>query len=441
MIDKKHMQNGLLILLVVGTLALAFFLLFEKAERKRTTPASLEARKNSFLAAERFLTRLGFSAESIAKREILINPPSPDDLIFIGRLEGNLPTEREDNLIAWIEQGGTLVITHTNPWDNRINKSGNTLLDRLGVRRHSAHALKEQAHEEASDDDEAYEDDAYEDQATPGDEPDSLLDEQAGNPNNGEKTPPAFKPFEEIFAKESVTLTQEDQTVVNIDFIADRVLEDADQNAASVYAGESGNHIVIKALGKGKLIVLSDSNFLKNDGIGDNDHAYFLASLAQGRGKIWILYNSIMPSFLSLISKKAPALLASLVILSLMFVLWLTIRIGPRYTLSDHRRRNIIEHLVSAGFFIMKHGSTQDLLHVSRSAIDKKILAKHLFFHRKTKEEQVAYIAKWTQLTKEEVHAAFNNHSMAKDGFIAMSAALQKITRDILVNTHTTEKK
>lgn len=447
MITKKNILVVLFVLLVAAGSAMVFFMFFEKAEMTQTTPQSAEARKNPYLAAERFLAQQGFAVESVAKREILINPPPPDDLIFVSRLGGNLPTERESNLIGWIESGGTLVITHTYPWDEVIEKSSNTLLDRLGVRRHSARELEEirksqeEDQEDGDDDDyDEYDDDYDGESGAYEDGPAAVYNEQAGEPAKKEDDTPVFDSFDSLFKKETVTLTDEDKTGFTIEFIADQVLEDGDNNAVAAYAGETGNHIIVKDIGLGKLVVLSDSNFLKNNRIGENDHAYYLATLARGHAKIWLLYNSIMPSFMSLVVEKAPEFLACLALLSLMSVLWLTIRIGPRYSLRDHSRRNIIEHLLAAGFFIMKHGSTHDLLHVSRSAIDKRIMAKHLFFHRKSKDEQVDYIAKWTQLPKKEVHAAFNDHSQNRDGFVAMTAVLQKITQDIL-NAHTTEKK
>jgi len=137
-INPNTLKNAAVLVIVLGALLAGFFVFFEKGETKITTPGSPEARKNPFLAAERFLSASGISTETVSQRSLLVNLPPTDELIFINRIGGNLPREREDRLIQWIEKGGVLLITHDKLWREKYNKSGNTLLDRLGVRKYDA---------------------------------------------------------------------------------------------------------------------------------------------------------------------------------------------------------------------------------------------------------------------------------------------------------------
>lgn len=145
--NKKTITYTALTIACIGILVLGFFVLFEKVEEEITTPESREARKNRFLAAERFLSLSGVETHSITRRDILVNLPPENELIFINRMGGNLPPEREDSLIAWIERGGSLIITHNSFWNDSTETSRNSFLDRFGIRLMNPYGQEEHSDE------------------------------------------------------------------------------------------------------------------------------------------------------------------------------------------------------------------------------------------------------------------------------------------------------
>lgn len=403
---------------VAGSLVFLFFLLFEQVEIQTQTPPSRMARQNPFLAAERYLNESGTNAKSVTSRDILVNLPSPADMIFINRLGGNLPPEREDRLIEWIERGGTLVITADKFWDDDREKSGDTLLDRLGVRLYDGYTLIEETDTDEPDDDVPVEstDQAPESEHVDESQPDGC---NAGND------------------KETIRVEIDHETFAELEFDKATILIDVDENASEYDEGELGAHILSKSIGTGKLVVLSDNHFMTNSFIIHHDHAFYLSCLSENRDCVWILYNSIMPSFFSILLKHVPILMVSMVVLFIVSMFWLTLQIGPQRTLYDHSSRNILEHLLSSGHFIRKHGIKNFHIHHVRSVIEKNITAKYLHFGRKTKEQQYDLIAQWTQLPVSDVYSAFNADVNSSHACVKITGILQKIYVDILVDNKT----
>jgi len=396
-------------ILVSAALIAGFFLLFEKAEKTVTTPGSAEARQNPFLAAERFLTQCGIPAESSAQRQILMQLPPADTLIFINRLGGNLPRKREDSLIEWIRNGGTLMITHDRLWRKRLKRSGNNLLDRLGVRQYDARELSD---EKAS---------------------------QSG-PAQGREAPPgsggladAENPWS-MQEKEVVRVPVGPDTFAKVRFIARYILEDKSQAESKSYAGKTGSHMIERRMGKGRLIVLSDNEFLQNANIGNRDHAFYLVRLAHERDKVFIQYKSRMPSFFAILWARAPFFIIFLLLFAVFYILWVTIRIGPRYSTDDAVRRDITEHFLAAGRLKWRH-DPRGLISESRAALwhqlDKKMPARYRFQDRGTGAQVYDVIARQAGLSREAVVFAMTADIDRPAALVKATAVLQQINSAI----------
>ena len=78
---------------------------------------SVEARRNPWLAAERFLRRLGRSVESQSGRRLMLQPPATPGVLIVKHLARALPEDRERILVDWIRAGGHLVLGAGNPND------------------------------------------------------------------------------------------------------------------------------------------------------------------------------------------------------------------------------------------------------------------------------------------------------------------------------------
>ena len=398
--DKRTIQAIVVVLIVAGLCVGLFFLFFEKAQRQIETFGSAEARRNPFLAASKFLDKAGIPASSSNQREFLNELPPVQDMILIHKPGSNYPEDRQDQIVAWVESGGTLVINN-----NFSGQNGYQLLERFGIffqlpdSDKDTASKKDKREERHSDDDSKDKDEC----------------------KCSEK-----ETIDDIFYGKELALAFSSAKALP--------LLESSSHAMISFVGKYGAHILQKSVGDGQLIVLSDDRFLQNSMIGENDHAYFLLKLSENQEKVWILYNSIMPSLMTLVLTKMPYMVVSLGILIIFTFLFLTIRIGPLYPLNDYSNRNIIEHLLSAGHFVRKKDRSNQQIKKSRDTLEKKIATKYLYFPKKKRTEQIQLISKWAQMPVTDVLTALDLPVKTTSEYIKTTMLIKKIEDEIIAN-------
>ena len=319
-----HPERRALSLLLTGVVLIGaagltawFFANFERKTLEVPAGASAEARRNPFLAAERFLARLGIPVESRAGRDLLRQfPPTSDTLVLNGL--GPLNAERREALRAWIEGGGRLVVEA-----KEIREDGDQpddLLGTLGVRLKSV------------------------------------------EPEDSDCTSEVLA---ELFADEG-------HPPLEVAFSSCRALELGDREGTKVGA-KGHTRLALVPIGEGQLTVLSDSAFMTNSGIGKRDHALVLAHLAEPApgGKVWLLYDSSVPWLGALLWAAAPGALLGAALLIPVWLWSLGARLGPLEPPPDRRRRDLAEHLVANGTFLWRQGLASRLVEPTR----KRVLA------------------------------------------------------------------
>jgi hypothetical protein len=379
---------GLLLLFVMGGSALWFFDNFERREREVRSEHSPQARRNPFLAAERYLGRLGFEVQSLSGRKWLTQPPAEPGVLLVNHLGPSLPPEREEALLHWVERGGHLIVVARQTWDDDTQSNGNSLLDRLGVRVHR--------HEVPEED---------------GDDTDSEIDlvqMQLDKEQNASGNP-----------------------VYEMTFRADRVLEDGDGNAGWSLAGEQGVHLLEWGWGKGWITVLSDNELLTNDAIGDRDNAWFLSYLVSGEQNIWLLYSSNMPSLLTLLWRNTPYLVVSAALLLVLFIWHLTQRSGPLLVETTRVRRNLLEHLQAAAGFAWHTDRAELLFSGSQARVEQRWRRRHPVLERLGNEERSQWIANKTGLADKAVLEALYGTPDSEQALIRVSAIQQKLMKHL----------
>ena len=248
-----------------------FYENFEYKEVEKTTDYSAKARRNKFLAAEYFLRELGFDVESDNNRARLLEAHDTNQTILINDYGPKLSPTNFKNLKNWIKNGGHLIFTATN--------------------------FKYVSNEEEYD---YFGDDLYENH-----EDNHLLDEygiKAQYTNFDDDNPyPYDESVQEYILKNGKK--------ISIDFYPDTQLIDVNNNSSLSLKDAYGYHLLQYNIGKGKLTVLSDNNFISNTNIGENDHAYLLWLLNSGeehiKNKILLLYNTQSDSIFTLIWRYA----------------------------------------------------------------------------------------------------------------------------------------
>ncbi|MCP4043059.1 MAG: DUF4350 domain-containing protein, partial [Gammaproteobacteria bacterium] len=339
---------GALLLAGVGWYIHWFLDNYERRYREVRIEISHLARRNPYLAADRFLNRIGVQAESISGRDQLLSLPEDGGTLLVNDFGANLPPEREKALLEWIGRGGHLIVAARKQWDVEEESSGDHLLDQFGVRLAT----------DASPEEDNQEPDVDEAQ------------------NEG-----VFSPVEVSFSDYPGSL--------KVHFNARRVLEDSAGTATGSIGGAKGYHLLQYREGDGLLSVLSDIRFLTNDHIGEQDHALFLALLiGLEEERVWLLYSSNMPPLVTLLWRYAPHLVAMLVLLTFLALWRLTARTGPLLTGRSVARRNLLEHLEAAAAFAWRTDWASGMFKTSQSAIEQKWLRRHVSLGAMTRRER-----------------------------------------------------
>ena len=94
-IRTRMLLIGMLLAGLAGWGVYWFLANHERHSMEIRTEVSPQARRNPFLAAEHFLSRLGIDSQSVSGRDHLLNPPPHPGLLLVNNLGPSLPPERE----------------------------------------------------------------------------------------------------------------------------------------------------------------------------------------------------------------------------------------------------------------------------------------------------------------------------------------------------------
>jgi len=368
---------GLLLVLGVGGV-LWFFDNFERRAIQIPVGYSAEARRNPWLAFERYLRRSGIQVESVAGRTPLNDPqPTTDTLVVRGL--GPLNATRRAALRRWMEEGGHLIVEAVRLWDEDERPRDDLLAD-FGIQLQSESDEKRlQEGSEAS---------AFEIPA----------------PDLSRPLRVAFDPRYHL--------------VVESEAPGDLRL-----------GGRL--RLVERAVGAGRLTVVSDSGFMTNAEIGRHDHAFFAARLVapNSGGKVWLLYDSSVPWLGELIWSAAPQAVISVGVLLLVWLWSLGVRLGPLRSESRARQRDLLEHLDASGDLLWRHGRAARLVETSRRRILAAWVRRHPHLERSDRNAQADAIAEFTGWPAERVSRALFTRAEDAAGFVEQARLLQSLWR------------
>jgi hypothetical protein len=375
----------LFLLLVLSALMVYWFLSnFEEETYTKRSEMSAQARRNSLLAAERLLDRLGLQVESRSGRSYLINPPEEIGLLLVKDLGAPLPETRVDALLEWVAAGGHLVVSPGLLQDEELSRP---LQERFGVyyQRYSDFALDKEGGDEADDS------------------------------------------SDEVSDLVSFSLPWAEERPLAVDFDQDSWFEvETDQEYWQAPDGDTPN-LLIFPWGQGQVTFLSDNDFFSNERIGEHDHAVFLAELASGNQRAWLLYSAQMPSLLQLLWRWAPFLLVSLGLLIIGLLWFMSRTTGPRLCEGGTQRRDLLEHLQASAEFSWRIDPRQGSLEGARRQVEKRWLASHPHLQRLEQAARCQWLAERSGLTPEAVEASLYQSLSEGGQLIKSTINLQRL--------------
>ena len=302
---------------------------------------SPEAQANPYLAAEHFLRQPGLAVEHANSPERLTTLPAKgNSLLLLGERSSMSPRQVEQ-LLGWAKSGGHLLLVAEALWDEETGKSGDVLLDRLGI------------HQALSD------------------EPDEPV------PARKKKAPDLTKLY-----------VDNETAPAYFSFDTDFNLTDPKHLAQFSANSAKSSHLMQLNLGQGSVTVITDSDLWKTPEIGKHDNAWLLWYLNQGTA-VTLLFNSDVDDLFTLLLRYFPQALVALVALIALALWHAGMRQGPIQQPQPKARRQLQEHLKASAEFLLRRKGQGTLLQALQRDILRAARRRHPGFeHLDTAEQQ-----------------------------------------------------
>ena len=331
---------GVGIALGLGLLAGVLYLA-EWKEVEVPGPPSEEARRNPYLAAERFLERFDVETHRNQGLSLLDDLPPTSGTIVIGASLRGVAPRRRDALLDWVERGGRVVLVATE-LESASGEANDPLLARLGISLREAEDEDDEAQQEELSDEEKVQE-ILQDLA--------LMADRCGS---GERLT-------------SIWLEGE-QHAMKAMFSANRQLSFDPQLGYAAATSPAGYQLVSAALGGGRVHVVTSAALWRNPQIGCHDHAHVLRWLGEGRAGVWWLVDLEVPGILEILTDRFTIATG---LTAILLVLWIwrgerSTQLAPK---DPGQRRSVLEHVQGMARFRWQQGQGAALVDELRLSV------------------------------------------------------------------------
>jgi len=350
-----------------------------------------EARENPLYAIRLFLKRMGIKAKTKESVQGLNELPNTDTVLLIDSNRSTLSNKRTLELMDWVKSGGHIIAKTTRDW----KYSGSEKIDKIKKsKKYSPDPLQRYlgVHTGSKS---SFEDDDI------GEDIQNAIDEamQIDIDDNDQEI-------------EEINLRGVDKKLKLHVMRYRNIILDEDREDITEKIELDGNTFIIRQkVGKGLVTLVANMSFIENNKIEEADHAEIFWNLVHGLHKpisqpkmIWLIHNDKMPSLWDILWGKAWAFILSLLLLFGAWLLVSTHRFGPMIPKQEENRRSLNEHISSSGNFYWKHGKKAKLIESSRKALLLRLTRIHPGWEQRSKEEQVALLAKQIEVKPALVH-------------------------------------
>lgn len=403
-----------IITLVIFAGAAWFYQTIEWVEKEIDLGPTDEAKKESFLAAKRYFESLNIEVELKGNFRQLdqgiddtnfeaglgagLGDIGYRDVIILVDAYGSLSPKRANHLLDWVEAGGQLIVSASNPFIDNVLSINDPLFEKFNI------TLEES--ESSSRDSESI-------------EQISELGSMVG--------------LEQLDACNLLSVQAEftfadDTAMVQADFLSPIRLIVDDFESSKGVIGDDGGFVLQYDHGDGLISYMSHLDFWKNTTIGCLDHAYILWQLASTGGKVWFLYNRDSPSLSSLLWQHYHYFVTATLLLVLSWLWRRNNRFGPIRPVSGSSVRRLMEHIEASARFNWKYNQGHQLIKVLRNDVERRIEKHHPGYTKKTTKDQALILAKQTQIAFSQIEQAmFADSSANPEKFADTVGMLKKI--------------
>ena len=353
------------LLLVLGLLASYVLGKLEPYEDVIEHGPAPEVASSPYLAAEHFLRKQGIAARRAEGLDVLDGLPSEGQTLMLLADRGNMTSRQVERVLQWTAGGGHLLFIAERLWDEEEGKSGDLLLDLLGIQQYMSDELDEEESSEAEIE----------------------QDESA------------------VYPQLTKLYLENEQAPAYIAFDTDFHLYDA-QNRAHAWANsEAATHLLQLYHGDGLITVLSDPWIWQNRTINEYDHAWLLWYLSQDSA-VTLLYHADSDGLARLLLRHFPLALLVLALLIIATLWHVGMRHGPLQAPASRARRQLEEHLRGSADFLLRRSGQPSLLKGLQQDINRRARRRHPGFEKLAVAEQWQVLGRLTRLPAKDISQA-----------------------------------
>ncbi len=327
-----------------------------------------EVASSPYLAAEHFLRKQGIAARRAEGLEVLDDLPSEGQTLMLLANRGNMTPRQVERVLQWTANGGHLLFIAERLWNEEEGKSGDLLLDLLGIQQYMSDELDD---EEAS---------------------------EAPAENEQDEEHEAYPQLTKLYL-------ENEQAPAYIAFDTDFHLYDA-QNRAHAWANsEATTHLLQLYHGDGLITVLSDPWIWQNRNINEYDHAWLLWYLSQDSA-VTLLYHADSEGLARLLLRHFPLALLVLILLIIAALWHVGVRHGPLQAPASRARRQLEEHLRGSADFLLRRSGQHSLLKGLQQDINRRARRRYPGFEKLAVADQWQVLGRLTRLPAKDISQA-----------------------------------
>ncbi|WP_313117322.1 DUF4350 domain-containing protein [Ectopseudomonas guguanensis] len=327
-----------------------------------------EVASSPYLAAEHFLRKQGIAARRAEGLDVLDGLPSEGQTLMLLADRGNMTPRQVERVLQWTANGGHLLFIAERLWDEEEGKSGDLLLDLLGIQQYMSDELDDEETSEA----------------------------EAENGQNEEQ---------EAYPQLTKLYLENEQAPAYIAFDTDFHLYDA-QNRAHAWANsEAATHLLQLYHGDGLITVLSDPWIWQNRNIDEYDHAWLLWYLSQDSA-VTLLYHADSDGLARLLLRHFPLALLVLALLIIASLWHVGMRHGPLQAPASRARRQLEEHLRGSADFLLRRSGQHSLLKGLQQDIHRRARRRYPGFEKLAVADQWQVLGRLTRLPAKDISQA-----------------------------------
>lgn len=381
-----------LTVLAIG--GIGFLTFFEEVTVKNRTPPAAEARRNPYLALERFMQRMDRPLLRQNDARVLDALPAGGILILDDQRRVHMTPARVANLLTWVEKGGQLIVTP------EPGVREDPLLKAFQVTRWQAPESKP-----------ANEDDDEAPAAAPATSPPANTGWCGPRP----PPPPGKKvaPWPNHFTVQPPGSARP----LSMEFSGIGLCAGARAPEWSAGVAGYGAQILNFRHGQGQVTFINNlRRWYNNWRIAEQDHAEVLWALigqAPPTARVTLVTRLSVPTLREWLVENMSAALIALAALLLLWLWRVVPRFGPPRPEKSLERRQLREHLAALGRYVWRMGGREHWLRIARETFMQRLNLRHPSIAALPPGEQASALSRLTHrpatLIASALHAPANS--------------------------------